>query len=161
MTDRLDAQIEGAQAAGDDIAAATFICPEPTISSNAESLAIAKLAMARLAECCAWIGPLVEAIGSGVKPGLKFATNWGGICVNAPTPDEQRHEAYVAYIRSAIETGCPWLLALLDSAGATVIVSPGFFCYMVATHSRLVFEIPELLAFTYLTPWVEPDEIAQ
>jgi hypothetical protein len=161
MTDRLDAQFDG-QAAGDDVAVANLtVGAEPTNAISPDSLAIAKAATARVAEHCAWVGPLIEAIACGATPGVKFATKWGGSGVTAPTPDEQRHDGYVAYIRTVIETGCPWLLALLDAAGATVIVSPGFFCYMVATHCSHAFDIPELLAFTYLTPWADPEEVSQ
>jgi hypothetical protein len=161
MTDRLDAQIDGAQAAGEDIAAANVsIASEPTIASAAESLEIARAAMTRVADNWVWVGPLFEAIGSCPTPGVQFGTIWGGTSVYPPTPDAAKHEEYVRYIRSTLE-GCPWLLPMLEAAGATVLASPGFFCFMVSSRPNAAFEIPELRTITYLIPWVEPGEVAQ
>jgi hypothetical protein len=125
-----------------------------------ESLEIARSAMARVTAHSAWFGPLLEALGTGATPGISFATNWGGAAANPPTPDPNKHDAYVAYIRDTLNA-CPWLLPLLDSAGATIVVGPGFFCYAVAGHPGVLFDVPELLPVTYLTPWADPDETAQ
>lgn len=128
-------------------------------ATNSEALALAKTLTINAAEYCAWIGPLLEALSASPQSGARFATNWGGSPFgNEPTPDRAKHEAYVAHIRDTIDSVWPWLMPLLDAAGATVVVSPGVFCYVVTTRLGYAFEIPELRPITYLTPWSEPDE---
>jgi hypothetical protein len=160
MRDDLNLPFEEPAAAGATTARMEASAAPVQIEEGAAAQEIAKAAMARVADNWVWVGPLFEAIGTGATPGVKFATNWGGTSVCPPTPDAAKHDEYVRYIRNTLEA-CPWLLPMFEAAGATVLVSPGFFCFMVACRPNAAFDIPELRTITYLIPWVEPGEVAQ
>jgi hypothetical protein len=124
-----------------------------------EALRLARLATVAIADYYPWLGPIVEAIRLNAVPEAEWATCWGGSPLgNEPIPDPDKHAAYVEHIKNTLSAGCPWLLALLESSGATVIVSPGVFKVMFLHRLGVPFEIPELAAITHLTPWLEPHE---
>jgi hypothetical protein len=146
---------ESAPGADDDEA-------RPLAIADAQAQRIARDAFVNAAEYAAWLGPLLEAIRLRADPGIVFGTQWGGSpSGREPTPDPAKHEAYVSYIRQSVNGVAPWLLPLLDAAGATVIVSPGVFCFAVMHRLGVAFDLPaELLPLTRVLPWVEPGEIA-
>lgn len=116
---------------------------------------IARAALSRVGEHAPWVGPLLEAVACGATGPARFSTTWGPL---GPTPDPEKHAAYVAALRANLEQTGGWLLPLLDAAGAVVVVSPGVLCFMVSHLGAAAFDIPQLLPLTRLTPWVEPGE---
>lgn len=126
-----------------------------TLAAEEEAVNIAKAALTRIGDCYCFTGPLLEAIAIGAQGPAKFATSWGPIGL---TPDPYKHEAYVTAIKANLHEACGWLLALLDAAGAVVVVSPGVFCFMVSHLGSAAFDIPQLLPLTRLTPWAEAGE---
>lgn len=129
---------------------AALSVPAETIVDEAAQ-EIAKAALARVGELSPWLGPLLEAVACGATGPAKFATSWGPL---GPTPDPEKHAAYVAAMKALLEQTGGWLLPLLDAAGAVVIVSPGVLCFMVSHLGAAAFDIPQLLPLTRLTPWV-------
>ncbi|WP_326538498.1 hypothetical protein [Pseudorhodoferax sp.] len=108
----------------------------------------------------AWLAPLLEAVND---PGIaastgkvaRIITNWGGM----PEQEEQpEHRLYMGYVLSVLDARMPWLLPLLDAACALVAVSPGVFTFMVRTRMGQHFDVPELIPFTHLLPWVSDGE---
>lgn len=116
---------------------------------------IARAAFSRVGELDPWVGPLLEAIACGATGPAKFSTTWGPL---GPTPDPEKHAAYVKAMRASLEQRAGWLLPLLDAAGAVVVVSPGVLCFMVSHLGAAAFDIPQLVPMTRLTPWVESSE---
>jgi hypothetical protein len=126
------------------------------------ALEIAKASLIGACEYFPWAGPLLESAALRPTTGAVFVTCWGGTSTGVePYPDAQKHHAYVAHMERTIREACPWLLPLLECAGATVIVSPGVFCFMVPHRYGTAHGIPPLQALTYLLPWVEPGEAIQ
>lgn len=108
----------------------------------------------------AWLAPLIEAVcdpeisTSAVKV-AGIMTEWGG----APGQECQaEHAVYVAHMIGVTHQQMPWLLPLLDAACATLAISPGCFCFTVRTRFAEQFDVPEMLPFTHLLPWVTDDE---
>jgi hypothetical protein len=126
---------------------------------DAEALNIAKAALVGSCDYFPWVGPLLEAVALGAKPGARFITSWGGTSSGCePRLDPEKHAAYVEHVRRTIGKACAWLVPLLDSAGAMVNVGPGVFCFVVSHRTGVVFDIPQLQQLTRLTPWAEPGE---
>lgn len=132
--------------------------PSPQLVVDGEALAVAKEATVAAADYCPFVGPLLEAIAMRAEGEATFLTCWGGATVALPSPDPQKHAAYVDYIRRSLRATCPWLLALLESAAARVVVSPGVFCFMVDHRAGVAFDVPQLVPITRLTPWVDSGE---
>lgn len=116
--------------------------------------------MAKIPAARAWLVPLIEAVcdpavaASGVKV-AGIMTEWGGM----PGQETQaEHAVYVGHMIGVIHRQLPWLLPLLDAASAQVAISPGCFCFTVRTRFAEQFDVPELLPFTHLLPWVTDDE---
>jgi hypothetical protein len=140
---------------------APAVCPAKAVV-DAEALQVAKAALVGACEYFPWVGPLLESIAFGAKPGVIFATCWGGTSTGIePLRNPERHAAYVAHMERTTLDVCPWLLPLLDAAGATVIAGPGVFVFMVPHRYGTAHDIPQLQPFTYLLPWAEPDEVIQ
>ena len=67
------------------------------------------------------------------------------------------HAAYAAYVRATIERVCPWLVPLLNRAGATCVGAPGMFCYCFPDE-KVFYDVPEIGRELILLPWREPGE---
>jgi len=107
-----------------------------------------------------WLAPLLDAIGSPVFPeaerkSARWVTNWGDDAAAANPPE---HSAYLAMAKVFAHGRMPWLIPLLDGARAMVLVSPGSFLFVVDNYPRSIFEIPELVPYTHLVPWVTDEE---
>jgi hypothetical protein len=124
-----------------------------------EALKIAKASLVGACEYFPWAGPLLESAALRPASGAVFVTCWGGTSTGVePFPDAQKHAAYVAHMERTIRDVCPWLLPLLECAGATVIVGPGVFCFMVPHNYGVAHEIAQIQPFTHLLPWVDSSE---
>lgn len=135
---------------------------EVPLPSVAETKAVALEACSSVAAHFAWIGPLVEAAllcPAEERRPVEVYTQWGG---KSPIGfsedlDDEKHAAYSEHILRVIHNVYPWLLPLLDSSRATLLVAPGMCCFTV--HSRLgfVFDIEPLIPLTKLTPFAAED----
>lgn len=131
-----------------------------TITAPAAPVAERQLMAVGLPSERAWLVPLLEAvhdprIATSAARASTIVTNWGGM----PEQEEQpEHRLYLGYILSVLDARMPWLLPLLDAAGALVAVSPGVFTFMVRTRMGQHIDIPELIPFTHLLPWVSDGE---
>jgi hypothetical protein len=131
--------------------------PQAVVGEDA--LKIAKASLVSVGEHFPWAGPLLESVALRPTSGAVFVTCWGGTSTGIePFPDPQKHSAYVAHMEQTIREACPWLLPLFECAGATVIVGPGVFCFMVPHNYGVAHEVPQIQPFTYLLPWVDPTE---
>ncbi|MES2939206.1 MAG: hypothetical protein V4864_16085 [Pseudomonadota bacterium] len=139
--------------------------PSPEVKATVD-LPSAEATLAAATEACegvsrhfSWVGPLVEAAllcPTEERHPVKVYTKWGGDTSPIGEPedaDADKHESYSDHMLRVIHNVYPWLLPLLDSAKATLLVYPGTCCFTV--HSRLgfVFDIPPLIPLTQLTPF--------
>jgi hypothetical protein len=102
-----------------------------------------------------WLAPLLETVAT--RPTCKqaqFFTYWSA---GAADEDAAKHDEYSAYLRDELDARWPWLMSLLDSAGALVLVIPGSFTFCTSLHLGISFEIPQLRNLTYLTPFPPED----
>jgi len=79
----------------------------------------------------------------------------------APKTDAERHEAFVNYALTAVQTHMPWLVPLLDESSATVYVGPSIFAFQVRSKGAQWYEVPELSKYISMLPWAETDETPQ
>lgn len=120
-------------------------------------------AFGMLAQHASWLGPLLEAAllcPPELRKPAEILTTWCGDRTpvgSAEDADPEKHAAYVEHMRDVINEACPFLLPLLDAAGALLLVSPGLACYTVRTRLGVPIDIPALVPFTHLTPF-PPEE---
>lgn len=129
--------------------------PAVTAPTSEEAMAVAMEASAGVYKHYPWVGPLLEAAvlcPAEERRPVEVYTQWGGGKSPVGKPedaDEDKHETYSAHALRTIQGVYPWLLPLLDSSRATLLVSPG----IVHTRLGMVFDIPQLIPLTHLTPF--------
>jgi hypothetical protein len=112
-----------------------------------------------------WLCALLDEIARVKLTGLPHVAIWNSYWgsdpnqlnpENAETPE---HRAYVDCFKLAMNREMPWLEPLLNAARTSIALAPGEFTFAVQTVAGItVFPIPELLPYTYLLPWVTPQE---
>lgn len=117
-----------------------------------------------------WAAPLRMA-AAGVLLAQDWPQSWSGGCevitawhpyastTSNLVPDIEKHRAYQKHMAAAMLDRLPWLSPLLDMAGATLYVAPGMCCYQLRTDATL-HEIPDLLPYSELLPWVTEQDAA-
>lgn len=134
--------------------------PVGAVPSPEEALAVAAEASAGVCRHFPWVGPLIESAvlcAPEERRPVQVHTQWGGgsdAIVNAEDADEEKHTAYSEHILRVMHGLYPWLLPLLDASRATLLVFPGTCCFTVHSRLGMIFDIPQLLPFTHLTPFV-------
>lgn len=108
-----------------------------------------------------WLQPLRRAALLSLMPedwpdgkdgGPGIVTNWD-TRLDAPGGDQDKHDIYSAHMLSSIQEVMPWLVPLLTLTSAALLVSPGLCRYQLPGDPQL-YEIPELVPYTYFLPWV-------
>lgn len=75
-----------------------------------------------------------------------------------PANDIERHELFAKYARGVADQHMPWLFYLLDSCNASVLASPGTFCFSTYNNPTVWLDVPEMIERLRLVPWVIEDE---
>lgn len=78
-----------------------------------------------------------------------------------PKTDAERHDAFATYAGNVAHANLPWLMPLLDAAGATLYVGPSMFFYQLASKPGDWTEVPEMSRLIPMVPWVEREETSQ
>lgn len=78
-----------------------------------------------------------------------------------PATDAERHEAFSKFAANMANLHLPWLMALLEQAGAHVYVAPGQFAFHLPSRPGQWFDVPEMARNLTMLPWVEQEETPQ
>lgn len=93
---------------------------------------------------------------------LQILSHWQAQPKNAcPTTDEERHDVFTRYATSMANIHMPWLMPLLEKAGATLYVAPAIFAFQLPDGSGRWHEVPEMARQIPMVPWADPMDTAQ
>lgn len=149
----MTAQAEAASFAQEESDAASFPFRFTFENRSGDTAWIERL---RLASCLAISDP--DWVGKWRR--CEIVTIWGN-GTKATDPDPEKHRQYCEAIALGMRREMPWLPCLLDSAGATLYIGPGF-CSFSLPGVEGYLHIPQLLHYTEFLPWVTPvDELSQ
>lgn len=81
--------------------------------------------------------------------------------VSYPATDAERHEAFSKFAANMANASMPWLLPLLEQAGATLYVGPGQFAFHLPARPGHWFDVPEMARQITMLPWAEQEETPQ
>lgn len=80
--------------------------------------------------------------------------------VTQPMTDEERHAVFSRFALGVADTQMPWLMPLLEQAGATVYVAPSVFAFRLPNTEHW-HEVASLSQHIAMVPWVEGPETKQ
>lgn len=129
------------------------------LPSEQKALAVSVEASEGVALHFPWAGVLVEAAllcPAEERRSVKVCTQWSDGNADSCNPDEAdelKHVAYSEHMLRVFHNVYPWLIPLLDSSRATLLVSPGMCCFTVQSRLGFVFDIAPLIPLTHLTPF--------
>ena len=81
--------------------------------------------------------------------------------VATPMTDAERHESFCKFAATMAHANMPWLMPLLEQAGATVYVAPGEFAFHLPSRPGQWFDVPEMARQITMLPWAEQEETTQ
>lgn len=81
--------------------------------------------------------------------------------VTQPMTDEERHAVFSRFAVGVADAQMPWLLPLLEQAGATVYVAPSVFAFRLPSQPEQWHEITALSHHIAMVPWVEGTQTQQ
>lgn len=135
----------------------------PALPEPEDVRGVALDAMSGLIEQAPWVAPLIESALScpaELRRPVVVLTRWGGGRHSGQEDDPQKHAAYVAHMVETIDASLPWLMPLLNAANAELLVAPGICAFTVRSRLGIPFDIPQLVPFTWMTPFGPGEEDA-
>ncbi|WP_138514562.1 hypothetical protein [Rhodoferax bucti] len=77
-----------------------------------------------------------------------------------PKTDEEKNEAFAAFVSETVQKQMPWLWPLLVASDAAVVTDIGHFSFSIPSDAGGWYEVPEISRLLAFLPWSSDNEIA-